>query len=163
MIVSTANAHESRMLKHRDGLKPFTENGVDVLLMQEVLGMRIVEVEERLNRSEYELVHCEPLLGLAIGVHAKSQIQTTETDTTILHRTGPIEKALKFGQNSHRLRERGMIGAGLILASGIRLTVATAHPIVFIRSLARRKQISAMGDALNKPFYATDRLVVGGD
>jgi endonuclease/exonuclease/phosphatase (EEP) superfamily protein YafD len=165
IIVASANTHESRMLRHPDGLSPFTAKAADVLLLQEVLGMEENEVSNRLGADNFELVHCVPALGLAIAISKDSgaRVEQEMTDTTILHRTTRLERVLKFSQASYRLRERGMLGARLKFGPDTELTVATTHPIIFIRSISRGRQVTAMGNALCRPFYDTERLIVGGD
>lgn len=136
LTVATANTYESRMLKHPDGIVPFVENKVDVLLMQEVLGMKPEEVDDRLSEDGYELAACQPTLGLAIATRSDSRLglKVKESDTTHIHQTSILEKTLKsLNQNSHRLRQRGLIGVKLQTESDKSFTAISTHPIVSIK------------------------------
>lgn len=162
---ATANTHESRMLKHPDGLEPFVEKNTDVILLQEVLGIKSSDLENRLSDSGFRLVGYDTDLGLAIAVSNDSNIEVVQgkTDSTLIHKTTATEKALRLFQNTHRLRERGMLGVGLIEPTGHEFMAVTTHPIVFIRAISRYKQIKALGQALNYPVYKNERVVIGGD
>lgn len=164
--VATANTHEGRMLRDADGLAPFTDGGVDTLLMQEVLGVDQPDLEARLLQDNYTLAHFDRPSGLAIAVNRDSAFQTQEGS----ERTEVLQAAEKIGEvarrlnidMANRLRQRGLIAVKLASAEST-VTVATTHPIVFVRALARAKQVGAIGEVLDDEYYRDDPLVVGGD
>jgi endonuclease/exonuclease/phosphatase family metal-dependent hydrolase len=166
LTVATANTHEGRMLKDTDGLKPFVENGVDALLMQEVLRIADPELRERLYEEGYELTHFDSLSGLAIAFSATSEFQPISGT----ERTEVIQPPEKIGQlvrwcgipMSSRLRQRGLVA--IKAASGNQIvTVANTHPIIFLRALSRARQVKRIGELVRTDFYTKDPLVLGGD
>jgi endonuclease/exonuclease/phosphatase family metal-dependent hydrolase len=163
--VATANTHEAQTLHHEDGLKPFVREGAEILLLQEVLGTNSRDLKDRLAKDGYQLVGLDEQLGLCIVFHQDTDIQmdTAGTDTSLIHKTTVAEKALKIFQDSHRLRERGILGAKLLLGNDHLVTVATTHPIVFVRAISRQRQINSLSDVLRSPYYSDTPLVLGAD
>ncbi len=164
--VATANVHESRTLNDPDGLTPFVNEQVDVLLMQEVLGYEEFEIARRLEKDNFALVHCVGEMGLAIALNRESAIVLESLNETVLHQPGKVERFIKKlePKSSNHLRRRGMIAVGLVTSDEQPLVVATTHPIVFVRSGARKKQVTKMGETLmTDSFYEQPRVIVGGD
>lgn len=163
--VATANAHEARLLKHPEGLKPFEHAGVDVLLLQEVLGMDNYTLGEALDRYDYEALHVSHEYGLAIAARKNGpvHIDTVDTNDTMLHKPSGVEAFLKtVTPSSNRMRARGLIGSQVWIENAP-VTLATTHPIVFVRALARAKQVQALSDALKSDFYNTPAMILGAD
>ncbi len=166
LTVATANTHESRMLRDSSGLVPFTERHVDVLLLQEVLGMARSEVETRLASDGFRLQHYAGEMGLAIALSTDaSERFTTHSNTTEhIHQPTVIESVLKKLQpNSHRLRQRGIIATTIQSETTQPIQIANTHPIVFVRAVSRRRQIQAIANTLDGNQRAQNRLILGGD
>lgn len=164
--VATANTYESRMLYYSHGLKPFLENGVDVLLMQEVLSIPREYLEERLARDGYSLTLFDEATGLAIATYQDS-LYRPEQDSV---RSDEIQRAERAGEFmrkkglplGNRLRQRGMIATRLTDGHH-KLTVVTSHPIIFLRAHARAKQVKNISTRLQDPWYQEAPLILGGD
>ena len=72
LTVSTANTHEARMLRHSEGLIPFMNRSVDVLMMQEVVGVNPEELSDSLGEN-YRLAVFSQEMGLAIALSSKNK------------------------------------------------------------------------------------------
>lgn len=165
--IATANTYAGQMLDHSDGLKPFAQTNVDILLLQEVLGLDTGQVEDTLLAGNYALANFDRETGLAIAIRPDSGI-TTWLRSERVETIQPIGRLGKFATSHHipaagRLRARGLISAQLLTASGNTITVATTHPIVFIRGRARARQLQAIGTLLEGSQYADQALVLGAD
>lgn len=167
ITVATANTYESRMLQHNDGLLPFVESGVDVLLLQEVLGMNEATTRARLMQDGYVLVQYAGELGLATALHQDfaDKAVITHAKQVSIHQPSTTEVLMKRLQpHSHRLRPRGMLVLGLAASdTQPNLFIANTHPIIFARAVARHKQVRAIQAALSSPIYDGSRLILAGD
>lgn len=177
ITIATANTYEARMLREPDGLKPFTDLGVDSILMQEVLGMQVGEVEDRLFQDDYRLAHFDRPSGLAIAVSLDSPFQAVPGSEY----SGVIQLPEKIGEFirsrgfdlGDRLRQRGLIAIKLASIPETEdseeettpnvVTLANGHPIIFARWLARRRQVEEIGLQLQLPYFAVDPLILGAD
>lgn len=177
LTVATANTHEARMLRNPDGIKPFVERGVDVVLMQEVLRFSEETLTDRLSEDGYQLGHFDSLSGLAIAISAASSFQPLPGS----QRTEVIQPPEKIGElirlagvpMSSRLRQRGLIAVKLANVAEDDekdndkkkkiVTVADTHPIIFLRAAARSQQVRRIGEILQTDYYQQDSLIVGAD
>lgn len=167
LIVATANLQEGKMLHAANGLDPFIgERPVDALLMQEVLWWDQGELEERLATSGFALACFDKPTALAIAVRDGSEFQVQEDSQTI----EILQEAEKIGEFirgwgisiGQRLRPRGLVATKLTDGDQ-EVTVATTHPIIFLRSRARNRQLDNIVRALQLPYYENAPLIIGGD
>lgn len=168
LTVATANTHEARMLHDPDGLKPFADRAVDVVLMQEVLRVSEPALADRLGQDGYQVGHFDSDSGLAIAVAESSDFQPIAGSelTRVIQppeRLGEIIRSVGIPMSS-RLRQRGLIAVRL--AAGKRIVTAVdTHPIIFLRSIARARQVEEIGAVIEeeKDYFQDDPLVLGGD
>ncbi len=169
ITVATANTQYAHLLRDPEGLEPFKAAGTDVLLLQEVLGVSKEEVSTRLEQDNFHLVHSDLKSGLAIAVRNDAPfrvIEGSERTTSLRQASKLAKKAGEYGiKAAARLRSRDLIAIKLasLHEPTETVTVATAHPIVFARPRARSRQIYALGEAFEDPYFKVDPFLFGLD
>lgn len=166
ITVATVNTHEARMLRDTNGLVPFSKVDTDFLLMQEVLRISHQDLEARLGRDGFGIAHFDSETGLAIALSHRSKFHPAQGSA----RTDTLTEPTAFsrwstrdgGRFSTRLRRRGLIAVKAASGDSV-VTVANTHPIIFLRALARAKQISKIGELIMGDYYGDYPLILGGD
>ena len=132
----------------------------DIVLAQEVLGFKEYNLEKNLGSIglTVSVFHAES--GLLIATNP-DRIKTLDARYSEIYPSNPLNGVLSAFNMKPRFRERGLLLAQL-QHEGDTFIVATAHPIVCIRALARRRQV----DRILNTLIAHDKhepLVFGAD
>lgn len=161
LYVATANTHFGRMLDTPGGFEAIQH--ADVLLMQEVLAPSD-RVQQRLEVHGFQLVHSDASTGLAVALATDGQYEavhgseeTTELSPAVWGGASASESRL-----IQRMRARAAIGVTLRHAyTHTEFMVATAHPVVPARPIARSRQVRGLGRWLSG--HPAENIILGAD
>lgn len=148
LYVATANTHDGRMLESPGGFAALQH--VDVLLMQEVLDLPN-DARRSLEIAGFEVVHEDMSTGLAIALSANSAFDPVADTQESVELSAPLwDGAARYDSRLlQRLRARAAIGLTVRNRyTHSEVMVATAHPVVPVRPLARASQVRKLGDWL---------------
>jgi len=167
IAIATANTQYGRLLREKTGLQPFDEAGVDVLLLQEVIGFGSTTLEDYLTIANYSLVYADYDSGLAIATRQNTEfsLYAEAGKTEVIEPIGmlgrvAIRHELPFAQ---RLRSRAVIFAQLRTPNDGYFEVGTTHPIVFTRFLARKRQLQSLAREANLRATRGEAFILGAD
>ena len=166
--IATTNTHYGNILTTPNGLAPFANRAVDVLLLQELSQLSQAAIDSSLADWGYAMVHHHEEAGLGIAIRQGSQL----TDNAVEHQTYELAKISRIGQTAlryqlpiaDRFRARALIYTEFTHSAGQVIGVFTAHPIVFARPLARKRQIEVMSEVISDIRSNTppQQALVGG-
>jgi len=165
--VATANTQESRLLAAPEGLRPFEEREVDILLLQEVFGHNRASLSDIMQRAGYGVIHYAGEMGLAIAMRqsrflSRDILGVGQTREEVLWTPKIREKLIGKVIKPERMRDRGLAAMQLFFDNQTSAGVVTTHPIVFARPRSRRKHIEGLDAAMTRDF-AGQALIIGGD
>ena len=165
ITVATANAFYGALVKDPDGFRPFAERDTDVVLLQEVLNVPRNVIDYNLKRHGYTMDTLDEASGLAIALKDSSGIKAERTKIRIIQPIGLIGAcALKLDlPHAQRFRPRSFISSVLEMPDGRKAQVATAHPIVFAKPIARRRQLALIAEAVNRDRQAQVPIILAAD
>lgn len=142
--LATANAQFGNLIRAENGLAPFKE--VDVLLLQEVEEDRDA-LTPTVTAAGFTIVHADFDLAIA-----------TRGGVSVVD--GSQQSHSLMGTNGRGKRELGTISVTVSTPEGEQVDVATTHPTIPVRFLARNAQIRRLGSAWSSHG---ERFVAGGD
>jgi endonuclease/exonuclease/phosphatase family metal-dependent hydrolase len=165
ITVATANTFFGSMLNAPEGMTVLSNAAVDVVLMQEVLNMSSEQVNDSILPQGYALQAIDNDSGLAIAVRNESRIVVTGSRC---ERIEPISRvgsfALEHGlPQAQRLRSRAYLSASLRMPSGGQVDVATTRPTVFVRPVARNRQLKVIARLINENRTRGVPFILGAD
>jgi endonuclease/exonuclease/phosphatase family metal-dependent hydrolase len=156
LTLATANTRSGDLLRAPGGLRPLAEAGAGVVALQEVHHLTPAEVSAALADVGWRPAAVHLPAGLVLAYDPERAQPVGGALTATLQPAGAL---LRWSDHWH---ERGALARHFDIG-GQRLTVATAHLIVFARAVSRGQQVRRLHRALDDPRIATGPLVLAGD
>lgn len=164
ITLTSANVHFGDAIRAKDGLAAVVQYKPDILLLQEATNPTN-ELERQLAVWGYTLVSHADVFGLAMAIRTTSKLHIVSGSvrTHELQKMGYVERTLaqRWAGRPHNMTSHGM-QAAQFTRDGRLLTVVNTRLTVSLKRLARSRQVAAIGQELEYPYYA-GQLIVAGD